>query len=299
MVFSKNASKNFSKTMIYCAFLDPESIAATDDGGGVGSDHVIGVMRNLLESCFLAETTSWTLRQEFLTAIRALADPDTRMKLNALVETFEKRDRFVEAINDIGSDGNVPLATVVVIQQTNPLLDIIITEQAPTNNGGVEFTAMNRFNRSNFSQKRQRIFADGIVLTPGKMSHEKLFEECFGRMLMHCDRFTIEDHLIGQDFKPNFDFNLNFWDAFFNTANRAISVTVLSSLTCLASKSRLENRLKTLSHNGKVTYTLQGNTQPRHERFFRSSAFSLNIGRGIDLCDKNGMNRDICVRFAK
>ncbi len=83
--FSKNAFTSSSKAMIFCAFLDPESIGAVDDGGGIGSDQLIGVFKHLLESCFIAETSSWTLGSKLTEVVMGLPDPDTRHRMTVLL----------------------------------------------------------------------------------------------------------------------------------------------------------------------------------------------------------------------
>lgn len=285
--------------MIYCAFLDPESITAADDGGGIGSDHLIGVMRNLLESCFLAETSSWRLGHELLAAIGNLPDQNTRLKMNALLETFKKRHRFVDAIDDSTSEENLSLGAIAIQQHAGSSLDIIITEYIPSEASAIEVTSITRYNRSNFEQVRQRLFANGCEIQTGTIRHDELYKKCFGRMLEGGEDFTIEDYYIGKEFSDNYYENLPYWCEYFESSNRAICVTIITQQSTAATLRSLERRLSELTDGTKVTFQVSTVSNPRHERFFRSTAFSLNIGRGIDLCDERGMNRDISIRFSK
>ena len=296
---SRSVSKNFFDYMIYCAFLDPESISAVDDNGGVGSDHLIGVMRNLLESCFLAETSSWTVGSQLSEVISKLPDQDTRTKLIALLETFSKRDRFINLIEDHAIEEDFPLGIIAINQSKDAGIDIVITEVSPTVQTANEVCSIKNYNRSNFENNRQRNFANGKEIAPGRYKYDELFRQCFGRMLQGGDDFKIEDYMIGKEFSANYYQNLPFWCEFLKSADRNLNVTIITQNSSPSIIQSLRTRLNQLTENSNISFDVQTVLNPRHERFFRSTSFSLNIGRGIDLCDDNGMNRDICVRFAK
>ncbi len=285
--------------MIFSAYLDPESITAVDDGGGVGNDHLLGVMRSLLESCFLAESYSWTIGKEALRVIQNLKDPDTRLKAGALLEMFSKRDRFVPLLDDAALPENASMTDLGLAQAENPELDLIITEGTPAGDAMPEFTPISQFNRSNFESRRQRLVSDGVTISPGRLSGTDLFERCFGRMLLGCDSFTIEDYMIGNGFGENYYRNLPQWCDFFSSCGRKIEVTIQTQETSQNTVNSMKTRLEELSGDTLVSFKIKTVENPRHERFFRSPAFSLQIGRGIDLCDSSGMNRDIKINLGK
>lgn len=285
--------------MVFCVYLDPACIGVVDDGGGVGSDHLVGVVQRLLESCFIAETSSWNVGSELAREVERLRDPDTRLRMGVLLETLKKRDRFVDVVDDSALAADVTLTEVAAAQGANPHLDVVITEWTPEAPTGLEYTPIDRFNRSRFEETRRRLVTEGVTTKPGQLGPAALFSRSFGRMLLGCDVFRIEDYLISKDFSDNYYRNLPHWCTFFATSGRPTKVTIITQTTTPATLRSLENRLVEISKDTSVQFAVKTVAKPRHERFFQSAAFSFVIGRGIDLCDENDLNRDVTVCFGK
>lgn len=284
--------------MIYCVFLEPESFKLAATGDEIHRDHLIGVLRCLLENCLLAETKSWRIGAELKAAVQSAEDNDTKTKLGALLETFSKRDRFVEAVDDEDFEWDAKISRIAASQKDNQLLDLIIAETGEEHSGSVETSTITRFNQSNFSQTRQRNFSKGVTLEPGDCNHKDLFKKCFGRMLMACKEFTLVDYKIGESFGQNYYENLPYWIDFLKSCNRPVTLRLITTKGSNSIIKSIQNRLDDLTAGSTVSTNIETWAEVPHERFFRSAAFSLNIGRGIDLCMSNGMNRDISVRVS-
>lgn len=87
--------------MIFCVFLDPESVRQAAAQGELGADHLIGVLRALLENCLLAETTDWQVGTELKDAVKAIEEPNLRMRAVALLEKFATRNRFADFLEPL------------------------------------------------------------------------------------------------------------------------------------------------------------------------------------------------------
>lgn len=279
--------------MVFCVLLDPDSIRASAAAGEWGEDHLIGVLQCLVQNCLVAETESWRFSPELADAIKSIQDQDARVKAGALLETLEKRSRFVGIIDDSAFELDTPLAEVARAQANNADLDVIVTQGGQPAPVSVEFTKIQQFHQSNFAQNRQRQ-ACGVNLDTNQLSAADFFHQYFSKLRFAETDFHVIDYVIGGDFTNNFSRNLSFWIDFLKTQNRPVKFTIHTTPGLGDATTRLTNRLAHLTNGSPVNAEVKIHNDLPHERFLITTQFSFDIGRGIDLFDPTtGKNRDI------
>ena len=296
MDFLKIVSTNlFEKIMIFVIAIDPESIAICGQQGPLGCDHLIGVLQALLQNCLIAETCgTWRLSKEIKEAVKSIPDQGARKKAVTMLEklTDPNRYRFVDVIHGFEDNYETGAGAILATQTDNPELDVIVCEQNPTP-GPVETVSIVRFNQSNFARTRSQK-ACALVYAPGSRTACALLDEAFGRLVRHADKVTIFDRVMGKEFGGNYFDALGHWCDFFRRTGRNVSVRFH---TTRGQERSINNKLaEELDESGVVFDVVvhEEGDQP-HERFLRAGGFTLDIGRGIDLFDRNGDCRDVKI----
>jgi hypothetical protein len=283
--------------MIFCAFLDPDSIRKASGLGEVGMDQLLGVLRDLLENCLLAETTDWQVGSELKEAIKAIPDTDLRKKAASILETFANRNRFASFLDPNGTSMNMSVAAVALANRDHAALDVIVTEVPPPYpEGRAEITSVTRFNSSQFASNRSRS-ARGITLHGGEFLAGQFFQEHFSRLLLVVEKFEIWDYAIGKyGFGGDYYPNLKWWIGFLSQADSDVELTIH---TVGNQQSAIQRCLDLLCQDTCVRPMAEIHDKLPHERYLVTNAFTFDIGRGIDLIDPNtGMNRDIRIALS-
>lgn len=284
--------------MIFCVFLDPESIRKLTGMGGLGVDSLIGILRVLLGNCLLAETTDWRTGPELRDAVRGIVNQDARMRVSALLETFWKRSRFAAILEVEERDESAPTSTIALRNRDHDCLDAIITEAtAPFPTGAAEVISAESFHGSDFAGRCQQVSA-GLALAEGVILAADFFKKHLSRLLILDGSFEIYDRVAGRDFGPNFFHNLRWWIDFLRQAGRDVELVIHTEG---GQTQPMRNRLADLCENTQVSPSVvrhDDDTLP-HERYLKTSAFILNLGRGIDLFDPHtALNRDLHLTFS-
>jgi hypothetical protein len=279
--------------MIFCVFLDPETIRRSAAQGDLGADHLIGVLRALLENCLLAETTDWQVGGELKDAVKAIEEPNLRMRAVALLEKFATRNRFADFLEPIESNADALPAAVALANRDHPSLDAILTESPePHSPGRTEVIPIGRFNGSNFAANRSQS-TRGRTLPQGEMQATEFFEVFFSKLrLVSLPKWEVCDYAIGDTgFGENYFHNLRWWIEFLAQSEEPIEF-VLHTQGHL--RQNIQNRLDELCEGTSVRARVKIHESLPHERYLITSAFVFNIGRGIDLIDPHSQrNRDI------
>lgn len=281
--------------MVFCVLLDPDSIRASAAAGEWGEDHLIGVLQCLVQNCLIAETESWRFSPELADAIKGIKDQDARVKAGALLETLEKRSRFVGIIDDSGFELDTPLVEVARAQANHADLDVIVTQGGQPDPASVEFTKIQQFHQSNFAQNRQRKSC-GVNLEPDKQSAPEFFSQHFAKLHLADTEFHVIDYAIGEmGFGSNFHDNLPYWIDYLKLRGRPSKFVVHTIQSRQQGTTRsIETRLERLAQGTQITTKVEAHQDLPHERFLVTTQFCFDIGRGIDLFNPaTGMNRDI------
>lgn len=284
--------------MIFCVFLDPESIRKLSGMGGLGADALIGILRVFLGNCLLAETTDWRTGPELRDAVQGIANQDARMKISALIEAFWRRSRFAPILEAEEADDAVPTSVIALRNRDHACLDAIITEAIPPYpHGKAEVTSAESFHGSHFAGRCQQA-AGGLALAEGIIQPADFFEKHLSKLLLVDGKFEIYDRVAGRDFTDNFHDNLPFWVNFLKqAANRLELVIHTEGRQTQPFQNRLDQLCDGTHVSPKVVRRDDGSLP--HERYLKTPAFILNLGRGIDLFDpKTGLNRDIHITFS-
>lgn len=284
--------------MIFCVFLDPESIRQSAAQGDLGADHLIGVLRALLENCLLAETTDWQVGGELKEVVKAIEEPNLRMRAIALLEKFATRNRFADFLEPLESNADALPAAVALANRDHPSLDAILTESPePHPPGRTEVIPIGRFNGSDFAANRSHS-SRGRTLPNGEMQAAEFFEAFFSKLtLVSLPKWEVCDYALGESgFGENYFHNLRWWIEFLARSDEPIEFVVH---TQGRQNQRIQNRLDELSEGTFVRSRVKIHEFLPHERYLITGAFVLNIGRGIDLIDPHTQrNRDIHISIA-
>ena len=266
--------------------------------GGLGADALIGIFRVLLGNCLLAETTDWRTGPELREAVRKIANQDVRARVSALLETFWKRSRFVAILEHEEGDEDVSTAAVALRNRSHAFLDAIITEtHGPFPAGRAEVTRAESFHGSDFAARCQQA-GGGLALAEGAIQPADFFTNHLSRLLLVEGKFEIYDRVAGRDFGPNFFHNLPFWVDFLKQAEHDIELAIHTEGR---QTQPIQKHLEELCHDTQIAPKVvrhEDDSLP-HERYLKTPAFVLNLGRGIDLFDPlTGRNRDLHMTFS-
>ncbi|MCB1227095.1 MAG: hypothetical protein KDK99_14855 [Verrucomicrobiales bacterium] len=284
--------------MIFCVFLDPQSIRRLSGMGELGGDSLIGVLRVLLQSCLLAETTDWRAGAELSDAVKAISNQDVRKRVSALMEELGKRKRFVAILDAGDEDTNVSPAAIALRNRNLQQLDAIISELDQQNPGrGAEVIPVQSFHSSNFAAKCYQANA-GLVLKANVVGPPEFFTKHLGKLLLVESSFEIIDRVVGKDFGENYFHNLSWWIDFLRQAESRIELTIHTEGKQIEP---IRKRLAELCEDTMISPCVKGYDDGclPHERYLRTVAFAFNLGRGLDLFDPNtGKNRDLYLAHA-
>ena len=281
--------------MVFVVAIDPESIVICGKQGPLGCDHLVGVLQALLQNCLIAEVCgTWRLSADIKEAVKSIPDPGARKKAVTMLEKLAdpNRYRFVDVIHGFENDDDTPLGTILAAQTDNPELDVIVCEQNPAP-GPVETVSIAGFNQSNFARTRSRK-ACALLCAPGSRQANALLDEAFGRLIRHSNKVAIFDRVMGKEFGGNYFEALGHWCAFFRQRGENFSVRIH---TTRGQERRINEKLAEELDESGVAFDVvvhEEGDQP-HERFLRAGGFTLDIGRGVDLFDRNGACRDVKI----
>ncbi len=278
--------------MIFIVALDPASIEWAGQQGELGYDHLTGVLECFLQNCFIAETANWRVGTELKLAIKSLAETGTRKRVSAIIETLcsPGRNRLAPVIDDTDFP-DAEIGDILAAQVNHPALDAIVSETLPAASGCVEAFKLAGFHQSNFARERSRR-ACSITFAAGSVRAATLFEDCFRQLLMRGDQVTMIDPVIGREFGGNFSESLEHWCAFLDALDKPLLWTIHTEQRQRHSiQAFLEHRLG----GGLVKVKVEGHAPEKlpHDRYLRCAGICVDIGRGIDLFDRDGWIRDV------
>lgn len=277
--------------MIFIVALDPASIEWAGTQGELGSDHLTGVLQCLLQNCFIAETQTWRVGAELKAAVKTLSEGGSRKKVSAILETLASRNRFFPVIDDGTFEYDVPLGNILVSQANHSELDAIVTESEISTPGSVEVFKLGQFNQSNFARERSRR-TSSVTFAPGSLDADELLRSQFRKLLTVGDEVVMIDYIIGRDFGGNFADSLKHWCIFLDGLNKKLKWTIHTEpAQCHSIRAFIQSKIAP----DDITINIVGhNSAPLpHERYLRCAGMCIDIGRGIDLFDRNGRIRDV------
>ncbi len=284
--------------MIFCVFLDPESIRKLSSMGGLGADALIGILRVLLGNCLLAETTDWRAGPELKEAVRTIANQDTRKLVSALLEKFWELKRFAEILDVGDEDDAKPTSSIALRNRDHSCLDAIITDSLCSFPAGkAEVTSAESFHGSDFAGRCQQATC-GLALAEGAIQPADFFKKHLSRLLMVEGKFEIYDRVVGRDFGDNFFLNLPWWVDFLKQAKHEVELVIHTEGRQIQPIQKRLTELCKGTHVSTAVVRHHDDSLP-HERYLKTPAFTLNLGRGIDLFDpQTGRNRDLNMTFS-
>ncbi len=282
--------------MIFCAFLDPESVRKLSGMGVLGMDALVGILRALLENCLLAETTDWQTSPELKSAVQAIPEQNARVRAAALLESFGKRGRFAPILHPLETAEAATPAQVALANRNHPDLDVIVTEvPAPYPAGSVEVTSIESFHGTNFAANRQRM-SRGVILSEGAMDAAAFFKQYLSRLHLVTTKFEVWDRIIGQQFGQNYYHCLKWWVGFLSQAEEKIEFVIHTTGNQTRS---VQQRLDDLCNGTCIVSSVQPHSDLPHERYLVTRAFTFDFGRGIDLfAEDTGKIHDIRVSIS-
>ena len=281
--------------MIFIVAFDPASIRICASQGAIGGDHLVGVLQALLQNCLIAEIRgTWRISQELVSAVKEIPEQGTRKTATALLEKLldPNRYRFVEVITGFEDDDETELGVILASQIGNADLDVVVCESESVA-GPIEVVSIHGFNRSNFARDRSRR-ASAIIYAPGSKNANEILDEALGRLIKHSNTVTIFDRVMGETFNDNYFHGLGHWCDYFIQSGLKKMVRFH---TTRGQEKRIMDMLADKLDGSDIDYDVvvhEKSDQP-HDRFLRAGAFTLDIGRGIDLFDENGVCRDVKI----
>lgn len=284
--------------MVFVVAIDPASIAVCGAHGEIGEDLLVGVFEALLQNCLLAEIAgSWRLGAELKKAVKRLPEGDARKRVGAILETLGSpgRCRLVEVIDGFEDDYKTPVNEILVAQGENVELDAIVCERKIAGRA-VEAMSILAFNRSNFARDRSRK-ACALVCAAGTRQAGEVLREAFGRLARHAGTVEIFDRQMGREFGGNYFDALGHWCQFFRELERDLSLRIHTTEGQVGS---IQRKFGKELDGSRVRFRVcphQWDAQP-HDRFLRACGFTVDIGRGVDLFDRDGACRDVKIGLA-
>jgi hypothetical protein len=280
--------------MVFIVAIDPRSIQTLIDKGELGEDLLLGIFEALLQNCLLAETSTWRVGIELMETVRKIKDPDIRKKVVSVLEIFGHREknRFVPVIDGYIGDYDTCLSEIIGNQSNNRELDVVVSETGPQD-GVLEYVSPLRFNNSNFARTRSRSACALIYAPKAKRAHE-LLQEAFGRLARHAETIEIYDRQMGKTFGGGYHEAIPHWCSFLKECDRDLQVLIHTTHDWAKA---IEKVFQENLSDSKVRIRVLGHLEDQqpHDRFLRACQFTLDIGRGVDLFDKDGWCRDVKI----
>jgi hypothetical protein len=280
--------------MIFVVAIDPESVQTLIDRGELGEDQLLGIFEALLQNCLLAETSTWRVGSELRETARKVKDPDIKKKIWSILEIFgnPEKNRFVDVIDGYEADWDTGISDIIASQGNNRELDVAICEKVK-NDGFLEFVSGLKFNSSNFARDRSRS-ACALIYAPGCKRADELLQEAFGRLVRHATTIEIYDRQMGKTFGGSYHEAIPYWCDFLEEYDRELNLIIHTTRDWADAIEREFNG--NLKHS-KVHIGVRSHLEDQqpHDRFLRACHFTLDIGRGVDLFDRDGWCRDVKI----
>ena len=292
--------------MVFYVFIDPAIIRVAASQGDAGLSCLASLLRAIGENCCVAEFDDWrvspAIKQQLAENVPDGTEWSKRLKV--LLAHLEKQNRIIFALN--APEPHPPISDLASAGQQAAAaeLDAILTSEPVTvSNHGTQVIGLFEFAGSHFDLSRSQHATQGVTLAGGEHSTVEFYTRFLRKLLRHAQRIEFLDRLFGDKYGDHFKFTMRtivraFASGRHKTATRRITVHTGNS-------PRVAHcRIETATFHADVdviveAYDLVGaNPTLPHERYLLTDQFALEIGRGLDLFDKDSnLNRDVSLSF--
>lgn len=290
--------------MFFNTYLDPESLTVANQNDK--NDLLISILRRWSENCFILVFEDDHQREIIKEKISLINDPDDKKKIKVLLSIFEKRNRYNYRIKPNYENQENDLASI--IKQISELdLDFLLLEDSSVNGIDTskleEFCSILKYEHSVFEDKRQNISNSGYTLIGNEYGYSEFYSLIFRKALQNANTIQIWDRLLGSKWGDNFDYNMKLFIEYIESITK-YPESIKLEIHCEQPSGRLGEtiiddlnsyRIGKIS-NIEIKVYFYNPRKLSHQRFLITDQIAIDIGRGVDLIDKNtGKNRDTSI----
>jgi hypothetical protein len=194
--------------------------------------------------------------------------------------------------------------TAAVQQAALAELDALLTEEAVTPSGGaVHVIGLFGFAGSHFDQIRSRHATHGVTLEGDEHSSAEFYAKFLRKILRHAGSVEFLDRLFGEKYGDHFKFTLRTIVREF-ASNRHDGAAAKFVVHTDASDRVAHCRIEVDQFHADIRVAIEAygkdgeKSRLPHQRYLLTDQFVIDIGRGLDLFDKDSnRNRDISLSF--
>ncbi len=293
--------------MVFFVYLDPGVLRDAKQGGVLGLEAIISVLRAMLQNCILLDFDDW----RWETAVnRILANDDGSFDLSLvkkLLVQLKRKERVVPFFSDDYSGATD--MQIVAAQAAAAEVDLLLVSGSgrATTGGGCEVADLGGYQKTGFEETRGEAAANGREYSGGELAEGDFLTLNFRKLLKFATRVEICDAIFGRKFADNYEHSIKellvlMGNVLRDPDNATLAIHCEQSnrnghlLTQLAA--HRPQALKNLRIEVSFYQNLAGGQCLPHERFLLTNQVALEIGRGMDFLDKaTGKNRDVSINL--
>ena len=291
--------------MVYYVYLDPGVIRVAAAAGDAGLSCLASLLKALGENCCVVEFDDWRVNQAIAEEIKNLgANADWTKKLKMLLAHLSKQKRFIVALK--APEAHPPISDVTSAGQQAAAaeLDAIVTSEPVSVTGtGAQVINLFAFAGSHFDLSRSQHATQGTTLAGGEHTTTDFYSKLLRKLLRYAQSVDFLDPLFGGKYGDHFKFTFRAIVREFASGRHESATNQITVHT--ANSTRIPHcRIETPTFHADIKVTVEAydstgaNPTLPHERYLLTDQFALEIGRGLDLFDRDtNLNRDVSLSF--
>lgn len=292
--------------MVYYVFLDPALISVASQHGEAGLSSFVSLLGALDENCCVAEFDDWRVTPALKAQLAAhvAEGTDWSKRIKVLLSRLEKQRRFIVVLTAPEQHPLISDAAAAAQHAESAELDALLTEEAVTPAGGsAHVIGLFDFAGSHFDQARRRHAVHGVNLAGNEHSSAEFYEKFLSKILQHAVSVEFLDRLFGDKYADHFKFTLRAIVREF-ALNRNDGATSQFIVHTDASDRVAHCRIEVDQFHADIRVAVEAygkdgeKSRLPHQRYLLTDQFAIDIGRGLDLFDKDSnRNRDVSLSF--
>lgn len=289
--------------MFFYVFIDPEIVRDANESGQDRLNLLARFLKDHLQDCLFAETDLWRVGSEIKEHIRRINFPHERKIITELMAEIGKKNSALVLEGDSYDEALFDFAIRIAGEYQ---LDLILSPRAyeVIHGQSWECSDLSLLVQTRFEERSYWLRPD-IQIQPGTMTSAEFFPRYLGKIVRRSKRIFIIDYSIGQYFGGGHYFNVRKWIKWLDLTVEKPKLCEVQIVTydgngAHFTANALRQLLDEIRHEVDLQLTLEikefGKESLPHQRFLGIDSRWIDIGRGIDLFDRNDLCRDI--RFA-
>lgn len=196
-------------SMVFYVYLDPAIIARAIKDGTYATQALISILYGFLQNCCIVEFKNYQIQENIAEHIKRLPSDDARKRIEVLLKTLQKRNRFLYCLDPTKLDKK-SILDCVIDQEKKVNVDILLVDDEDMKNcrAEVEMASLSTYQTSDFERMRSAIAVEGMAFADGELDGPKFFGQVFLKALCFVEEINICDGIFGKEFRHNFEYSI-------------------------------------------------------------------------------------------